>query len=146
MLWLDGLNILVRCYFTYFQTALEIAKRGGTIHMVCRNPKYADEAKTEIVQETKNDNVFVHILDMSDPKAVSKFASDFHQPVNVLINNAGCMVSFMIYVYLLFSYFTQKVSSFVCQNYRLMNVQSLKMDSRKILLRILLELIYSLRK
>jgi len=75
------------------QTALEIAKRGGTIHMVCRNPKYADEAKTEIVHETKNDNVFVHILDMSDPKAVSKFASDFQQPVNVLINNAGCMVN-----------------------------------------------------
>ena len=65
--------------------------------MVCRNPKYADEAKTEIVHETKNDNVFVHILDMSDPKAVSKFASDFQQPVNVLINNAGCMVSFTAY-------------------------------------------------
>ena len=117
--------------------------------MVCRNPKYADEAKTEIVHETKNDNVFVHILDMSDPKAVSKFASDFQQPVNVLINNAGCMVSKFYGLYLhnlLFSNFTQKVSSFVCQNFRLMNVQSLKTDSRKILLQILLELIYSLKK
>ena len=27
--------------FYPFQTALEIAKKGGTVHMICRNPKYA---------------------------------------------------------------------------------------------------------
>jgi len=75
------------------QTALEIAKRGGTIHMVCRNPKYADEAMHEIKEASKNDKVYIHILDMSDPKAVSKFATTFDQPLNVLINNAGCMVN-----------------------------------------------------
>ena len=47
------------------QTALEIAKRGGTIHMVCRNPKYADEAMHEIKEASKNDKVYIHILDMS---------------------------------------------------------------------------------
>merc|ERR1712001_992 len=75
------------------QAALEIAKRGGTIHMVCRNPKYAEEAMTEIKDASKNDNIFIHILDLSDTKAVVKFATEFDQSVNVLINNAGCMVN-----------------------------------------------------
>ena len=72
---------------------MEIAKRGGTIHMVCRNPKYAEEAQTEIKEFSKNDNVHVHILDMSDPKAVGKFVSEFENPLHVLINNAGCMIN-----------------------------------------------------
>ena len=28
------------------QTALEIGKRGGTVHMVCRNPETAGEARS----------------------------------------------------------------------------------------------------
>ncbi len=72
---------------------MEIAKRGGTIHMVCRNPDYADEAKKEIVEQSKNDNIHIHILDMSDPKAVFKFANEFEEPLDVLVNNAGCMVN-----------------------------------------------------
>lgn len=61
--------------------------------MVCRNPKYAEEAMNEIKEITKNDNVFTHILDMSDPKAIVKFTQEFDQPLTVLINNAGCMVN-----------------------------------------------------
>ena len=61
--------------------------------MVCRNPKYAEEAQTEIKDASKNENIFIHILDLSDTKAVVKFATEFDQSVNVLINNAGCMVN-----------------------------------------------------
>ena len=61
--------------------------------MVCRNPKYAEEAMTEIKDASKNDNIFIHILDLSDTKAVVKFANEFDQSVQVLINNAGCMVN-----------------------------------------------------
>jgi len=75
------------------QTALEIAKKGGTVHMVCRNPKYAEEAQKEIQDVTSNNKIHVHILDMSDPKAVLRFAKGFAEPLNVLINNAGCMVN-----------------------------------------------------
>jgi len=75
------------------QTALEIAKKGGTVHMVCRNPKYAEEAQKEIQDVSNSDKIHVHILDMSDPKAVFKFANGFDEPLNVLINNAGCMVN-----------------------------------------------------
>ena len=80
------------------QSALEIAKRGGTVHMVCRNPKYAEDAKNEIIEATKNENVHVHILDVSSPKEVLKFTATFasenaEKGLNVLINNAGCMVN-----------------------------------------------------
>ena len=79
-------------------SALEIAKRGGTIHMVCRNAKYAEDAKNEIIQETKNEKVFVHILDLSSPKEIIKFARTFknnnsEKGLDVLVNNAGCMVN-----------------------------------------------------
>ena len=76
------------------QAAIEIAKRGGIIHMVCRNPSYAEAAQKEIKEAAnKGQDIHVHILDMSDAKAVTKFAKDFQHPINVLINNAGCMVN-----------------------------------------------------
>jgi len=73
-----------------------IAKLGGTIHMVCRNPSYAEEAMKEIKDKTGNPNIHVHILDMSQPKNIVKFAKKFmseHDTLNVLVNNAGCMVN-----------------------------------------------------
>lgn len=75
--------------------ANEIAKRGGTVHLVCRNKSRAEEAKKEIVEQSKNENVHVHIVDMSSPRQVWEFASTFsrNHSVNVLINNAGCMVN-----------------------------------------------------
>ncbi|XP_047924324.1 dehydrogenase/reductase SDR family member 12 isoform X4 [Anser cygnoides] len=76
-------------------TAKEIAKRGGTVHLVCRNKERAEDAKGEIVTETGNQNVFLHIVDISNPKEIWKFAEQFknEHKLNVLINNAGCMVN-----------------------------------------------------
>ncbi|XP_032998632.1 dehydrogenase/reductase SDR family member 12 isoform X1 [Lacerta agilis] len=75
--------------------AKEIARRGGLVHLVCRNKDRAEEAKKEITTETGNQNVFIHILDMSDPKGIWEFAERFKNEhrLNVLINNAGCMVN-----------------------------------------------------
>ncbi|XP_064360952.1 dehydrogenase/reductase SDR family member 12 isoform X2 [Dromaius novaehollandiae] len=76
-------------------TAKGIAKRGGTVHMVCRNKERAEEAKAEIMTETGNQSIFLHILDISNPKEIWKFAEKFknEHKLNVLINNAGCMVN-----------------------------------------------------
>ncbi|NP_001279221.1 coiled-coil domain-containing protein 122 [Callorhinchus milii] len=77
-------------------TALEIAKRGGTVHLVCRNKERAEAAKEEIVKESNKEEIFVHILDMSRPKMILEFADKFQQENNkldVLINNAGCMIN-----------------------------------------------------
>lgn len=76
-------------------TAQEIANRGGTVHMVCRNKGRADTAKDEIVEKSKNQDVHVHIVDMSNMRQVWEFAENFSQnnTLHVLINNAGCMIN-----------------------------------------------------
>ncbi|XP_021232446.1 dehydrogenase/reductase SDR family member 12 isoform X2 [Numida meleagris] len=75
--------------------AKEIARRGGTVHLVCRNKERAEDAKGEIVTETDNQNIFLHIVDISNPKEIWMFAEKFknEHKLNVLINNAGCMVN-----------------------------------------------------
>lgn len=76
-------------------TAQEIANRGGTVHMVCRNKGRADTAKDEIVEKSRNQDVHVHILDMSNMRQVWEFAENFslNNTLHVLINNAGCMIN-----------------------------------------------------
>jgi len=77
-------------------TALEIAKRGGTVHMICRNHERGQEAFEQIVKESGNEKIHLHILDMSQPKRVCEFAHQFKEnngSLNVLVNNAGCMVN-----------------------------------------------------
>ncbi|KAM7380061.1 hypothetical protein PAMP_003381 [Pampus punctatissimus] len=68
---------------------------GGTIHMVCRNKERAQAAKDEIIEQSKNEDVHVHVVDMSSAREVWEFAQNFSQnnTVHVLINNAGCMVN-----------------------------------------------------
>ncbi|XP_043975530.1 DHRS-12_like_SDR_c-like domain-containing protein isoform X2 [Gambusia affinis] len=76
--------------------AMAIAKRGGTIHMVCRNKDKAEEARADIVKETGNKEIYVHILDLSETKKVWEFAEGFKRKfkaLNVLINNAGSIMS-----------------------------------------------------
>ncbi|XP_029580697.1 dehydrogenase/reductase SDR family member 12 [Salmo trutta] len=77
-------------------TAMAIAKKGGTVHMLCRNKERAEKAKEDIVRETGNTEVYVHHLDMSETHKVWEFAESFkmqYPSLNVLINNAGCMVN-----------------------------------------------------
>ncbi|KAM8819747.1 dehydrogenase/reductase SDR family member 12 [Eudromia elegans] len=50
---------------------------GGTAHMVCRNRGRAQEANGEIMTDTCNQNIFLHILDISNPKEIWKFAEKF---------------------------------------------------------------------
>uniref|UniRef100_A0A7N9APD5 Dehydrogenase/reductase SDR family member 12-like n=1 Tax=Mastacembelus armatus TaxID=205130 RepID=A0A7N9APD5_9TELE len=76
-------------------TAMAIAKKGGTVHMVCRNKDKAEEARADIVNVSGNTEVYVHIVDMSETRKVWEFAEAFkkqYPSLNVLINNAGCMV------------------------------------------------------
>ncbi|KAG1688808.1 G patch domain-containing protein 1 [Nymphon striatum] len=74
--------------------ATELAKKGGTIHMVCRDQNRGNEAKDEIVKMTGNLNVHLHIVDMSHPREVHKFCENFvneQESLDALLNNAGCM-------------------------------------------------------
>ncbi|CAF0853642.1 unnamed protein product [Brachionus calyciflorus] len=76
--------------------AIEVAKRGATVHMVCRSKERGESAQKEIISSTNNNNVFLHIVDISQPRQVYKFAKDFadsQKPLSILVNNAGCMIN-----------------------------------------------------
>ncbi|KAJ4920189.1 hypothetical protein JOQ06_012512 [Pogonophryne albipinna] len=99
---LKGLTEFTRSAFlsaskSFVEKDLEASLAGrGTIHMVCRNKDKAEEARAELVKETGNKEVFVHILDLSETKKVWEFAEGFkrkYKTLNVLINNAGAILS-----------------------------------------------------
>ncbi|XP_064082844.1 uncharacterized protein LOC135198810 [Macrobrachium nipponense] len=73
----------------------EVAKRGGVLHMVCRNFEAAKAARSDIITNTGNDKIHIHTLDLARPTEVMKWAQEFaatHEKIHVLVNNAGCMV------------------------------------------------------
>ena len=64
--------------------------------MVCRNKERGEAARTEIMEASGNAKINLHIVDLSQPKQVYKFAKDFsenQQFLNILVNNAGCMIN-----------------------------------------------------
>lgn len=76
--------------------AVHLAKKGATVHMVCRSETRGEEARKEITDISGNEKVILHILDMSQPRKVWEFVEKFtasSEPLHVLINNAGCMVN-----------------------------------------------------
>jgi dehydrogenase/reductase SDR family protein 12 len=78
-----------------FSAAISLAKRGATIHLVCRSLEKGEEAVTRIKSETGNEEVHLHICNVSSLQDIKKLATDYKQkglPVHVLINNAGVMV------------------------------------------------------
>lgn len=77
-------------------TALEIAKLGATVIMVCRNKKKGEEALAEIISQSKSDKVELMICDIESQKSVRKFVEEFkakYKKLDVLINNAGIILS-----------------------------------------------------
>jgi len=79
------------------EAAKEIAKLGAKVYMACRSLDSANEAKEEIIKETKNDKVFVLELDLASVKSINKFVKSFKEKENrldVLINNAGIISGF----------------------------------------------------
>ncbi|KAH8372625.1 hypothetical protein KR009_001283 [Drosophila setifemur] len=76
------------------ETVLEIAKRGGTVYMACRDMNRCEAARQDIIAKTNNQNIFARELDLSSLESIRKFASGFKREqtkLHVLINNAGVM-------------------------------------------------------
>jgi dehydrogenase/reductase SDR family protein 12 len=64
------------------------AAQGGTVHMVCRNQERGEKARSQIVFETKNDKVFLHVCDVSKQADIHKTAQEFEKsgiPLDVLV-------------------------------------------------------------
>lgn len=74
------------------ETAIELAKKGFHIIMVCRNKDRAEIAREEIISISKNSKVDLMIADLSSlhsvRELVKKFKIEYNQ-LNILVNNAG---------------------------------------------------------
>ncbi len=75
-----------------YETALDLAYRGATIVLACRNLQAANLVRDKICSKTKNFNIFVEFLDLTSFESVKEFSirilNRFDQ-INLLINNAG---------------------------------------------------------
>lgn len=75
-------------------TALELARIGATVVMVCRNQQKGEAAQTEIRQTTGNPNVDLLLADMASQQSIRDLAAAFqskYDRLHVLVNNAGGM-------------------------------------------------------
>ncbi|PSN43384.1 hypothetical protein C0J52_17973 [Blattella germanica] len=73
-----------------YETALELAKRGATIILACRNMESGRNAISQIKKEVKNAKLLVKELDLASLQSIHKFikALEF-KTIDILINNAG---------------------------------------------------------
>lgn len=73
-------------------TALELAKQGETVVMVCRRRERGETAQKEIIAQSGNQNVDLLIADLSSQVAIRQLVKDFqsrYDRLHVLINNAA---------------------------------------------------------
>lgn len=77
-------------------TALGLAKTGGTVVMVCRNPEKGKATQQEIVQQSGNSKVDLLLADLSvqaDIRQLAQKINDTYDRIDVLVNNAGGVFS-----------------------------------------------------
>ena len=79
-----------------FETALELARMGATVAMLCRSSERGEAARERIVQRSANADVHVVRCDHADLESVRAAAVDLQRrfdALHVLVNNAGLMLS-----------------------------------------------------
>lgn len=75
-----------------FATAKGLLQKGFKISMFCRDMSKAAEAKAELIQLTKNENIDIFQVDFSSLQSIEKACNNFKEKYNnldVLVNNAG---------------------------------------------------------
>ncbi len=72
--------------------ALEIAKKGARVVMVCRSKELGQAAQKDIIAQSNNQSVELMLADLSLMSEVRSLADEFkqnHEKLHVLINNAA---------------------------------------------------------
>ena len=77
-----------------FETARELAMRGATVVILCRDAGRGEAARARIVAESSNDRVELLLADMGVQAEVRRAAAEFrarHDRLHILVNNAGAI-------------------------------------------------------
>jgi NAD(P)-dependent dehydrogenase (short-subunit alcohol dehydrogenase family) len=74
-----------------WQAAKELAARGARVVLACRDVERAKQAADRIVAACAGADVEVAELDLADMTSVRSFGEQWHDPLDLLINNAGVM-------------------------------------------------------
>jgi NAD(P)-dependent dehydrogenase (short-subunit alcohol dehydrogenase family) len=75
-----------------FEIARGLAKKGGTVVLLCRDGAKAEAARRAIAEEARDANVEILLCDLSLQVDVRRAAADFvarHDRLHVLVNSAG---------------------------------------------------------
>jgi NAD(P)-dependent dehydrogenase (short-subunit alcohol dehydrogenase family) len=75
-------------------TALELARLGAQVALVCRNRERAEETRRTIQQQTGNEAVDIFLADLSSQREIRRLAQELlsrYPQIHVLINNAGVL-------------------------------------------------------
>jgi len=76
--------------------ALELAKMGAQVVMVCRSKERGESARAEIEKASGNDRVELMLADFTSMESVRDLASEFkkkHGKLHVLVNNIGIIAT-----------------------------------------------------
>lgn len=59
------------------ETVLELARRGATIYMACRDYQRCEVARREVIEKTGNINIFNKKLDLSSFESIRSFVKRY---------------------------------------------------------------------
>jgi len=78
-----------------YATATELARRGATVRLVCRNAQRGEAAVASIRAATGNDAVSLTVADLGSVAQAKRVASEYiasGAPLHLLVNNAGALI------------------------------------------------------
>ena len=73
------------------ETARALAHTGAVVTLAVRNTDAGTQTAADITATTSNQNIHVAPLDLSDRASIAAFIAAWHEPLHILVNNAGVM-------------------------------------------------------
>ena len=77
-----------------YEAASQLAARGATVVLLCRDAGRGEAARARIIEATSNDRVELLLTDMGSQAQVRRIAAEFrerHDQLHILVNNAGAI-------------------------------------------------------
>ena len=77
-----------------YEVALQLAARGATLVLLCRDAERGEAARARISEQTSNDRVELLLADMGSQAQVRRAAAEFrerHDRLHLLVNSAGAI-------------------------------------------------------